>query len=468
MIKSFLLPVNAVAFMRDPPTHTIVIDDIKYEYQLTYIRKNDLFQLHISAEDNKCILDLTCIYGTVSVNDITVQDSSGIELAITMIRFGTKVLYLSGLTYPKAKIEIHLPKGNNETIHRVLKGWGFDEINRSTVGEQMRFIDDKLKLKPGNAAPDKFVVQGPVSGYKLTDLTTNTQMLIFGDRHEIFENSQNCGEIPWYHWLQNIVEPSIPEGARVDVFLEAPLIMDQGQKRPTVATPLFFQGHLFGSTNNALRDRLQQQDSQNGRMRIHPIDTRFLPTLPQLVNEWLNTDARSIDDLTLIFGTMYPDQLFSSNQLRDNRHWIKFVKGLREQMGIDMTWIQGNSVFARLLKQDTEDQINIAIKSIDLKTFSKEVQTLHSLILDEYVMYRASGSGFYIMYLGDFHVQHIVTVLLKCNFGVSSNYFGHSPNELEGLYKRTKRPLKAKHLSQCNDFIPLMPFFKYNTSKRKR
>lgn len=461
--------------------HRVYVRDILYVYKLYAVYTPDGFGVVVVSYDvdNTKIGEVKLQVlkhqpSEVLVTKFAVEKDKTQHDVMTLFCVGLKVLVLSGLTFPSAIVNV------SEQVDNSI-------MNSGSVSSHL--LNCKLLLDPFlnrlDVTPEKLVVQGPVSAYKLSHKASNLQMVLFGDRHVALDESASCAEMPWYNWLEKIFEPSIPRGCCVDVFLESMFFFTP---KVTFKAPLYFQGYLFGTTMNALKQRLERQHMYpvaNSDMRLHGADTRFLPGLSERLIKWREDPYLNLIDLVNVF------EAESLDTLKDFNSWKQWVETLRVEMRIHKQWadVDSNDHFAqsirRQLQTDTDSVISHLIQEIENKvniaTIKLIIVSLHASLMDEYVVGRAlrkwdderqlkieQNGRYIVMYLGDLHITHLVDVFQKLGFDISDQYIGVVP---EFVFWHASLS-NTTNYEQCNDYLPLMPFFDFKsstaTSKRKR
>ena len=485
-------------------TNEVTIGNARFTYQLTFDeRPTKKFTLQVklfNVATNSEYLSLTLTkkpeppdYQSTERTPVKVEkivnQSSGVEQLYAlwnvkkMLYIGAKSLILSGIVNERTIVEVSLEQFaglSTQTPENAALKLGFSNVGTSTIGRQLTDMDLLFEQLPETQ------VQGPVCVYKLVHKQTNTQLVVFGDVHSSSEESDKCAGMPWYKWLQEKLEPTIPSNVCVDVFLETPLqTLSFGKTKPTISNPSFFQGYLFGKTTNALQDRLERSDKVqilNRNMWLHSADTREIATFYTDVEDHKQLLISEGDGPEIILERVLQDIENARTVMRVDKQWnavnhtkFPFAKSLRERLQFDN--LRSTREFVSFVVQNGDD-------SDDYDEYVRFYETQgKAALMDEYVIGRmlrdwdgerqtkldAQNGRFIIMYLGRAHAVHIVNTLTRFGlFEVAPEYFGNNPNKPIWTFEEHKIAMKEK-LPQCYDYSVLAPFFDFSqTNKRKR
>lgn len=516
ILKALLLQRDLVPVLNTPLNgHEVVIDDIKYTYEL-YVEGDLDFRLLIQS--SKLPNDETICFGRFRVNSQKIDEivmiesleltERDFEAARVLVCIALKVLVLSGHAHLGTPVIIDrdvfgLPEGLTPEIKQLYANWGFSGLYRSVVATQMRYCDDILKrftIPIPIEKRNQLLIQGPVCAYKLHHEGSKTQFLLFGDYHDSLIDSEKCAELPWYKWLQNIFEPNIPKCAVVDVLLESIVTLDNG--KPSVWNPVYFQGHLFGTTLRALHSRLagRRVPISNSDLKLHSVDTRFTPGLMRKLYdwalEWKDSDdtqdqAAGMSLLLDILTKADPTDIITLEDAADFQHWKKWSNIIRKEMLIDDQWDDvalGTLTVGIRQRLESDTYVSIremieAIKQNNTRAAADLCVHVGSLFFDEYTVGRSlrewndqsrqTNGRYIVIYAGTFHIAHIAAVLTRNGFQLRGTAGIPLDPRKDYIRETGFNYLKS---SQCLDYVPLMPFFDWKVStttqqselKRKR
>lgn len=447
------------------------------------------FQITITANVELNNVSITQFKVNVVPYETVIVDYA--EMAHAAQCLALQTLMLNG-TIGESQQLVAPPQNELKPIEvELLSSWGFDfnnNNNKSSTTTVVQQLRQCLQHEQLTSQPSSLLVRGPVTAYRLIHRATNTQMILFGDLHQIMADSKNCGQVSWFQWLEHELEPSIPMSVCVDVFLELPILSGE-RKTPSFVHPIPDQGWLFGTTAIQARARLERSPTaivKNSNMRLHSADIRQYDEFNASLFRWQSKPPSSIEELRKIISK----HMSSSSDLHPETHLPYTTKGFRELLDImrqesrvNKQWehvdLMKHSTIRKAVDQRADELIEVLVNTVSLskqslvQIYTVVLLELLTLVTDEYALGRAlrnwpkdqnhqdllekQRGRYVVMYLGNAHITRIAKTLMNAGYELLTPFIGLEVSASNADVKQWYETLAR----QCNDYAQLQPLFNF-------